>query len=118
MKKVLTIVFATAAACASPALARGRAQGTEMQVLGGLTADISGFSGRTDALINTGLNIVNRAEPMLGVGGGIEIHGGRLSVDLGYRYKKISAGNTIASALNAGHDYRINQVRVGIGVRF
>ena len=206
MKKVLTIVFATAAACVWPALARAQAPRTEIQGFGGMTvgtstfgsvaaptfggrvavpltpnleaigeggrladiksplfdlldftsvglrvsawygeggvrfiasprsvvrpyaeatagfarlnADISGFSGRTDALINTGLNIVNRAEPMLGVGGGIEIHGGPLSLDLGYRYKKISAGNTIASALNAGHDYRINQVRVGLGVRF
>jgi opacity protein-like surface antigen len=83
-----------------------------------LNAGVSGFSGQTDAIVNTGLNLINRAEPMLGVGGGVEVHGGPLSLDLGYRYKKISAGNTIASALNAGRPYQVNQIRLGIGVRF
>jgi opacity protein-like surface antigen len=55
---------------------------------------------------------------MLGVGTGVLIQGGPISVDFGYRYKKISAGNTLASVLNAGKDFQINQVRVGIGVRF
>jgi hypothetical protein len=36
-------------------------------------------------------------------------------VDLGYRYKRIAAGNAIVAALNVGKDYGINQVRVGAG---
>ena len=52
------------------------------------------------------------------VGAGVVLQGGPLSVDIGYRYKKISPGNTIASLLNAGQDYKVNEVRVGIGVRF
>ncbi|MEN3337051.1 MAG: hypothetical protein V7647_727, partial [Acidobacteriota bacterium] len=44
--------------------------------------------------------------------------GGPVSLDIGYRYKKISAGNAIVSALNGGQDYRVNQVRIGVGLRF
>src|SRR5207248_9753839 len=43
MKKVLTIVFATAAACAWPALARAQAQRTEIQGFGGMTVGTSTF---------------------------------------------------------------------------
>ena len=83
-----------------------------------LNAGISGLDGRADALANIALNALNRTQPMLGVGGGILVQGGPVSVDLGYRYKKISGGNTIASALNAGNAYQVNQVRVGVGFRF
>lgn len=83
-----------------------------------LNAGISGLDGRADGLVNLALNALNRTQPMLGVGGGILVQGGPVSVDLGYRYKKISGGNTIASALNAGNAYQVNQVRVGVGFRF
>lgn len=83
-----------------------------------LNAGISGLGGRTDAILNTGLNFINRTQPMLGAGGGVVLQGGPVSLDIGYRYKKISAGNTIASALNAGNAYQVNQVRVGLGIRF
>jgi opacity protein-like surface antigen len=83
-----------------------------------LNAGISGLDGRGGALVDLALNALNRTQPMLGVGGGVLVQGGPVSVDLGYRYKKISGGNTIASALNAGNAYQVNQVRVGIGFRF
>ena len=83
-----------------------------------LNAGISGLGGTTGAVVNTALNVLNRTQPMLGVGGGIVLQGGPVSVDLGYRYKKISSGNTITSALNAGNAYQVNQVRVGVGFRF
>lgn len=83
-----------------------------------LNAGISGLGGRTDAIVDTALQFLNTTRPMLGVGTGVLIQGGPISVDLGYRYKKISAGNTLASVFNAGKDFQINQVRVGIGVRF
>ena len=83
-----------------------------------LNAGISGIGGTTGAVVNTALNVLNRTQPMLGVGGGIVLQGGPVSVDLGYRYKKISSGNAITSALNAGNAYQVNQVRVGIGFRF
>jgi opacity protein-like surface antigen len=64
------------------------------------------------------LDLVNTTRPVLGVGGGVEIHGGPVSFDVGYRYKKISAGNVVVSALNAEKDFQINQVRIGVGLRF
>jgi opacity protein-like surface antigen len=83
-----------------------------------LNAGISGLGGRTDAIVDTALQFLNTTRPMLGVGTGVLIQGGPISVDLGYRYKKISAGNTLASVFNAGKDFQINQVRVGVGFRF
>jgi opacity protein-like surface antigen len=83
-----------------------------------LNAGISGLSGSTDAFVNTALNVLNRTQPMLGVGGGVQLGHGPLMLDAGYRYKQISAGTTIASALNAGKPYRINQVRLGVSFRF
>jgi hypothetical protein len=83
-----------------------------------LTPSINGVSGRTDAIVDAGLAFLNRTEPMLGAGGGVLVQGGPVTLDLGYRYKKILAGGTVASVLNAGSAYNINQVRVGVGVRF
>jgi opacity protein-like surface antigen len=83
-----------------------------------LNASVSGLSGRTDAIVDTALGLINSTRPMLGVGTGVLLQAGPMSVDLGYRYKKISPGNTVASLLNAGKDYQVNQVRVGIGFRF
>jgi hypothetical protein len=82
-----------------------------------LTTDLGGFGGRTDAIIDTGLAFLNRTEPLLGAGGGVILQGGAISVDVGYRYKKIMAGG-VASALNVGNAYEVNQVRVGLGLRF
>jgi opacity protein-like surface antigen len=83
-----------------------------------LNADLSGINGTAYELLETAMNVINSTRPMLGVGGGVVLQGGPLTVDVGYRYKKISAGNTVASLLNAGRDYKVNQVRVGVGFRF
>ena len=82
-----------------------------------LSTGLSGFGGRTDAVIDAGLAFLNRTEPLLGVGGGVVIQGGPLALDVGYRYKKIRSGG-IASGLNAGNDYQVNQVRIGLGLSF
>ena len=56
---------------------------------------------------------------LLGVGGGVMLNGGPVVVDAGYRYKKIAAGNSLASALTLGNNgIEVNQVRVGVGFRF
>ena len=83
-----------------------------------LNAGISGIGGTTVAIVNTAINALNRTQSMLGVGGGVVLQGGPVSVDFGYRYKQISSGNMLTSALNGGNPYKINQVRVGIGFRF
>ncbi len=82
-----------------------------------LSTGVSGFGRRTDAVIDTGLALLNRTEPLLGVGGGVMFQGGPLALDVGYRYKKIMATG-LAATLNGGSDYRVNEVRVGLGIRF
>lgn len=82
-----------------------------------LSTGVSGFGARPDAAIDTGLALLNRTEPLLGVGGGVVVQGGPLTIDLGYRYKKIMASGASA-LLNAGNAYQVNQVRVGLGVRW
>ncbi len=82
-----------------------------------MSTGVGGFGGRTGAVVDAGLAFLNRTEPMLGAGGGVVLQGGPLSVDIGYRYKKIMAGG-IASVLNGRNDYQVNQVRIGVGVRF
>ena len=82
-----------------------------------LSTGVAGFGARPDAIIDTSLALLNRTEPLLGVGGGVMLQGGPLSVDVGYRYKKIKASG-VSALLNAGNDYQVNQVRVGVGIRF
>ncbi|MCA1560036.1 MAG: outer membrane beta-barrel protein [Acidobacteria bacterium] len=82
-----------------------------------LSTSLSGFGRRTDAVLDAGLAFLNRTEPLLGAGGGVVVQGGPLALDIGYRYKKILATG-VASALNARNAYQVNEVRIGVGVRF
>jgi opacity protein-like surface antigen len=79
----------------------------------------SGFAGvgRADPFINTALRFFDRTEPLLGVGGGLVIRGGPLTLDLGYRYKKIIASDSLPSLLT-GDAIDVSQARIGVGVRF
>lgn len=83
-----------------------------------LAPSIGGLNGRADAIVDTGLGFLERTEPLLGLGGGVLFQSGPMSLDVGYRYKKIMAGGTVASLLNGGDSYNVNQIRVGVGVRF
>jgi opacity protein-like surface antigen len=70
-----------------------------------------------DPFVNTALGVFDRNEPLLGVGGGVIVQGGPVFVDLGYRYKKIYAGDSLQALLTGG-DFTVSQVRFGVGVRF
>ena len=83
-----------------------------------MNADLVGADGSADGLVEVARNALNRTQRLLGVGGGILVQRGRLSVDVGYRYKNVSGGDSIVSALSAGLGYQVNQVRVGVGFRF
>ena len=83
-----------------------------------LNAGFSGLGGTAGAIVNSAINVLNRTQPLLGAGGGVMLQSGPVSVDIGYRYKQISAGDALVSALNAGKPYHVNQVRVGVGFRF
>jgi len=65
------------------------------------------------------LRFLDRTEPMLGVGAGVAFTGGPVTLDLGYRYKRILASDSsLPSLLVAGDDIDVSQVRIGIGFRF
>ena len=80
----------------------------------------TGFSGagRADPFVSAALRFLDRTEPMLGAGAGIAVSGGPLTLDLGYRYKRIVASDSLQSILVAGDRIDVSQVRIGIGVRF
>jgi opacity protein-like surface antigen len=80
-----------------------------------LRTNLHGIPG--DDFVNTALGLFDRNEPLFGVGGGVMVQGGPVVLDLGYRYKKIAAGNSLQSLITGG-DFSVNQVRVGVGVRF
>jgi opacity protein-like surface antigen len=79
---------------------------------------VSGFGAGTDAITRGALNLLDRTDPLAGVGGGVLFRHGPLLLDLGYRYKKIFADDLVGSLLSAGQGLESHQVRVGVGVRF
>lgn len=82
-----------------------------------LSTSIDGL-GRTDPIADAALRFFDSTEPLLGVGGGVMLQGGPVLVDLGYRFKKIVAGDSLQSLINGGRDFETNQVRVGLGISF
>lgn len=83
-----------------------------------LTTGFSGSGSTINAIVGSALTFFDRTQPMAGIGGGVLLRGGPVLVDLGYRYKQVFAGSSLASLLSAGSDIRSHQVRVGVGVRF
>lgn len=78
-----------------------------------------GVDGFLGALTNTGLTFLAQTEPLVGAGGGLIVQGGPLIVDVGYRYKRILSGSGLSTAFALGDDgFDVNQVRLGVGVRF
>lgn len=79
----------------------------------------TGFSGISDAdpIINGALGLFDRNEPLIGAGGGVIVEGGPVYLDLGYRYKRIMAGDSLQSLLTGG-EFSVNSLRFGVGLRF
>ena len=78
-----------------------------------------GADGWVGALTNIGLSYLGSTEPLVGAGAGVMFQAGPLAVDLGYRYKRIFADGAAASVFSLGNDaFDVNQLRVGVGVRF
>ena len=82
-----------------------------------LSSGLSGVGGTADPIIGAALNLFDRTEPLVGGGGGIVVQGGPVFLDVGYRYKRIISRNSLQSLLTGG-DIGVNNVRVGVGVRF
>jgi hypothetical protein len=83
-----------------------------------LDIGVTGLGVTMDAVTRAALGLVPRTEPIAGVGGGVRLQGGPLSLDLGYRYKQILGNSVVTTVLGAGQELHAHQVRVGVGVRF
>lgn len=74
---------------------------------------------RLGAIANAGLAFLSETEPLVGAGAGVMLQGGPLVLDLGYRYKRILAGNGLASVFALGdRGLDVSHFRVGLGIRF
>jgi hypothetical protein len=83
-----------------------------------LNMRVNGISATTDDLLNLGFGLTSRTSPMAGLGGGVMFRAGRLTLDGGYRYKKIFAKNLVTTILGGGSAITSHQVAFGIGVGF
>ena len=81
-----------------------------------LKSGVGGF-GSVGPIVDAALGFFDSTEPLLRVGGGVILQGGPVFLDLGYRYKKIMAGDSLQSFLTGG-DFSVNQVRIGAGITF
>jgi hypothetical protein len=82
-----------------------------------LNTRFTGAGAREDSFVNAGLKLLDRTEPLLGVGGGVMLQTGPVVVDLGYRYKKVLTDEMVVP-LVSGTNIGVNQFRVGVGVGF
>ncbi|HEX2457408.1 MAG TPA: hypothetical protein VHI99_27160 [Vicinamibacterales bacterium] len=82
-----------------------------------LRTGYGGFESSADAIVDAALGVLDTTKPLVGVGSGVIVQGGPVFLDLGYRYSKIFAGNSLQGLL-VGGDVSVNQVRIGAGVRF
>ena len=83
-----------------------------------LNMRIAGISATADDLLNLGLGLTSRTSPLAGIGGGVMFHAGRLTLDAGYRYKKIFARNLVETLLGGGQALTSHQVAFGVGLGF
>jgi hypothetical protein len=83
-----------------------------------LNVRVNGIGASADDLVNLGLAFVSRTPALAGIGGGVMLHSGPMSFDVGYRYKKIFAKDLVDAVLGGGQSLRSHQVTFGVGIRF
>jgi opacity protein-like surface antigen len=79
---------------------------------------INGLGSTGDVLARAALNLVDTSDPLVGVGGGVLMKAGALRFDVGYRYKRILANDSLSSVLSLAQNLQTHQIRFGLGVRF
>jgi opacity protein-like surface antigen len=83
-----------------------------------LNIRVDGVNATASDLIQLGLGFVDRTSPSAGLGAGVMLHAGKLTMDAGYRYKKIFSGDFVTTLVGAGNQLTSHQAVFGIGVRF
>jgi hypothetical protein len=79
---------------------------------------VGGISATETDLLNLGLGLVSRTSPLASVGGGVMLRSGRMTFDVGYRYKKIFARDLVTNLIGVGQSLNSQQVTFGVGFRF
>jgi opacity protein-like surface antigen len=74
-------------------------------------------SGTANAITNAALRFLDGTSPIATVGGGLTFSAGAFVTDLGYRYRRIFSESWV-NALSMGTGLDVNEVRIGVGVRF
>jgi hypothetical protein len=83
-----------------------------------LQTRVSGVgSGTANAITNAALRFLDGTSPIATVGGGLTFSGGAVVTDIGYRYRRIFSNDWV-SALSTGQPLDMNEIRIGVGVRF
>lgn len=83
-----------------------------------LNSSFGGIGSATDdALVNIGLRFLNTTDPVASVGGGVIFGGGPLMIDVGYRFRRIFANDAFAGLITGGN-LDVNEVHIGVGIRF
>jgi hypothetical protein len=94
-----------------------RAYGETVAGFARLSSSLREADSPIDTIVNTGLTFVNTTEPLAAAGAGVIFQSGRLVANVGYRFTRIFAGDTLAGLLTGGN-LDISEVRMGIGIRF
>jgi hypothetical protein len=74
-------------------------------------------NGTLDRLAGVALRSLDRSYPLATIGAGTTFEGGAFVVDVGYRYRRIFSDEWLA-VLALGQPLDVNEVRIGLGVRF
>jgi hypothetical protein len=82
-----------------------------------LQTRVSGLDSGTGALANAALSFLDGTSPIATVGGGLTFSGGAVVTDIGYRYRRILSNDWVA-ALSTSRPLDMNEIRIGVGVRF
>jgi opacity protein-like surface antigen len=68
-------------------------------------------------MANAALRFLDGTSPIATIGGGLTFSAGSLVTDVGYRYRRIFSDSWV-NALSTGTGLDMNEVRIGVGVRF
>ena len=83
-----------------------------------LQTRVSGLESPTsEAVTNAALRFLDGTSPIATIGGGLTFSAGSFVADVGYRYRRIFSDSWV-NALSTGTALDLNEVRIGVGVRF
>ena len=83
-----------------------------------LQTRVSGLgSPAAQAMTNAALQFLDGTSPIATIGGGLTFSAGSFVTDVGYRYRRIFSDSWV-NALSTGTGLDMNEVRIGVGVRF